>query len=342
MRRTTANTSKPSVLVLVRPSLYAELFTPEAEQRLRAIAAVTLNTEERRWTSDKLATHVPGFDAVITGWGTPTFTDAVLEAADSLRLIAHSAGSIKQLLPPAVFERDIQVTHAAAAIALAVAETSLLFALLCLRPVHRYDRMVKAGAPWAAIRENPMPRELAGQRVGLIGASYTGRRFIALLRALECEVWVADPYLSDLRAAELGVTRRSLDEVMAGCSIVSVHAPVTDETSRMIGARELALLPDGAAFINTARSQVVDQHALLAELSSGRIQAALDVFDEEPLPLDSPFRTLPNAIITPHVAGTSQQARRRQGEIVVAELERFCSRQPLHYPVTLAMLATMA
>jgi phosphoglycerate dehydrogenase-like enzyme len=110
----------------------------------------------------------------------------------------------------------------------------------------------------------------------------------------------------------------------------------------MIGARELALLQDGAILTNTARSWVMDQEALLAELQSGRIQAALDVFDQEPLPQDSPFRDLENVILTPHVAGGTIEARHRQGEYMVQELQRFLADDPLFFQVTKDMLPTMA
>ncbi|GAC1385882.1 MAG: hydroxyacid dehydrogenase [Herpetosiphon sp.] len=330
------------MLVLLRPALYQELFTAELSARLRATAQVTLNTEERNWSSHELAQRLGRFEAVITGWGSPTFTPEVLDAAGSLRLIAHSAGSIKQMLPPPVFKRELAVTHAAAAIAPSVAETTLLLALLCLRPIHQYDRILQSSGSWEQAKAIPMPRELAGQRVGIIGASYTGRQVIKLLKAIGCEVWVYDPYLATERARELQVTPMGLDALLGGCNIVSVHAPVTAETHHMLGARELALLPDGAVFLNVARSLVVDEAALLHEINTRRIRIALDVFDDEPLPVNSPFRGHENVIITPHIAGASRQARQRQGEIIVAELERFFAGQPLHYPVTGAMLETMA
>ena len=110
----------------------------------------------------------------------------------------------------------------------------------------------------------------------------------------------------------------------------------------MIGARELRLLQDDAIFINTARAHLVDQEALLAELRTGRFQAALDVFDQEPLPSDSPFRRLDNVIITPHVAGASKQARLRQGQIIVEEIQRYLAGEPLRHRVTHEMLETMA
>jgi phosphoglycerate dehydrogenase-like enzyme len=332
--------SQPTVLVTITPSLYRQLFAPETQARLHELAHVSFNLGERNWTSDELAQRIAGYDAVITGWGTPTFTPQVMAAADRLRLIAHSAGSIKKMLPPAVFDSDLQVTHAAVAIAPAVAEMSVLLILLSLRQVHVLDRQLKAGVPWAETRF--MGQELAGQRVGVVGAGYTGRCVIRLLKAWDADVWVADPYLDATRAAQLGVTHVSLEELFANCAIVTVQAPPTEETYRMIKAHHLASLPDGAIFVNTARSHTVDYDALLAELQSGRIQAALDVFDQEPLPADSPFLRLDNVIVTPHVAGASTQARLRQGSVIVEELTRFFHGETLRYAVTGDMLPTMA
>src|SRR5690606_15455205 len=139
-----------------------------------------------------------------------------------------------------------------------------------------------------------------------------GRQYIAKVKALGAEVVVADPYLPDEDAVAMGVERVDLPDLMASCPIVAIHAPSTPETHHMIGRAELAAMPDGGFLINTARSWVVDQEALLAELQSGRLRAALDGYDQEPLPADHPFRSLPNVILTPHVAGASAQTNRRQ------------------------------
>ena len=331
---------QPSVLVTIMPSLYQQLFAPAAQARLQEVASVAFNTEERNWTSDELAQRIGGYDAVITGWGTPPFTEPVMAAAGQLRLIAHSAGSIKRMLPPHVFDSEVQVTHAAVAIAPAVAEMTMLLILLSLRQVHVQDRKLKTGAGWREAQF--MGQELAGQRVGVVGAGYTGRCVIQLLRGWGAEVWVADPYLTADRAAQLDVTPVSLEKLFAECAIVTMQAPPTDETFRMVKAHHLASLPDGAIFVNTARSHTVDNDALLAELQSGRIQAALDVFDEEPLPADSPFLHLENVILTPHTAGASRQARLRQGSVMVEEIERFFRGEALRYAVTGDMLVTMA
>ena len=334
--------SKPKALVVPSPSLYHQLFAPSSDARLREAVDVTFNAGESAWDSAELARRIPGFAVVLTGWGSPPFTDEVLAAADRLRLIAHSAGTIKKLLPPPVFACGIAVTHAAAAMAPAVAEMSVLLMLLCLRQTHRQDAALHAGATWRDAEGEGVGRELVGQRVGVVGAGHTGRTVIRLLTAWGCQVVVHDPYLAPDRAAAMGVTPSGLDDLFATCPIVTMQAPPTEETYHMIGAAHLAALPDGAVFINTARSHTVDQDALLAELRRGRIRAGLDVYDQEPLPLDSPFRQLDNVVLTPHVASSTVQCYERQGAIVADEVVAFLRDGSLRYRVTGDMLATMA
>lgn len=335
--------SQPNVLLSVPSPLFHDLFSSETIDQLKSLAQVTFNDDGRNWDSAEFAEKLSGMDAVITSWGRSPITAEMLKSADSLKLVAHAAGSVKKLLPPEVYERQIAVTHGAGVIAPAVAELTLLLIMMCLRPLHEVDRAMKAGQQaWGEVKAAAMGQEIASQRIGVVGAGYTGRSVIALLQALHADVWVYDPYLSAAAAGELGVCKVSLDELLSQCPIVTLQAPPTPETYHMIGARELRLLADGAVFINTARGHLVDQDALLAELQNGRFRAGLDVFDPEPLPLDSPFRALPNAIISPHVGAATKQTRRRLGQAMVAELERFFAGKPLRYEVTREKLAIMA
>jgi phosphoglycerate dehydrogenase-like enzyme len=336
--------SKPRILVLLVSGLYNDIFVPKVDSQLRALGELTFNTKDRNISSYELAQIINGHDAIISGWGSPKFTDEVLDSANRLKLVTHSAGSIIKILPPAVFDRGIKVTHAAVAIAPAVAEMTISLILLSLRQVHKLDHSLKSGDswPWGNGNIPIMGQELAGNRVGLVGAGYTGRCVIDLLRAFNTEVWVYDPYLSDKQATVLDVSKVELDEIFAGCPIVTIQAPLTTDTYHMVGASQLALLKDGSVFINTARSAIVDQKALLAELTTGRIRGAIDVFNDEPLPEDSPFRQLDNLIITPHIAGYSKQARYRQGLIILEEMRRFFEGKPLLHEVTGDMLHIMA
>ena len=176
----------------------------------------------------------------------------------------------------------------------------------------------------------------------MVGASRTGVEYIAMVVALGADVVVHDPYLTDERAAELGVRRIDLDELLRTSAVVALHAPTLPETHELIGARELSLMPDGSSLVNTARSWLVDSDALLAELRTGRIDAALDVFDEEPLPSDSPLRGLPNVLLTPHRAAGTVECCLEMGEIVASEIEHFAAGTPLQYELTEAALTRMA
>ncbi|MFI6125228.1 NAD(P)-dependent oxidoreductase [Streptomyces sp. NPDC051064] len=187
---------------------------------------------------------------------------------------------------------------------------------------------------WAAASEAPPRHEIHGSDIGVIGASRTGRAYIRMVRAMGARVRVTDPYLSDADARELGVESVPLETLLTGSPIVAVHAPVTEETHRMLGAEQLALMPDGAGLVNTARAWLVDQDALLAELTTGRLDAALDVFDAEPLPIGHPFRSLPNVLLTPHQAAGSVECRQRLGASAVNEVLRLLAARPPVHAVT--------
>jgi phosphoglycerate dehydrogenase-like enzyme len=187
----------------------------------------------------------------------------------------------------------------------------------------------------------PSQHGLTSSRIGVVGASRTGVEYIRMLVALGAEVVVYDPYLTVDRAAELGVRRTALDELLRSSRVVALHAPTLPETRHLIGARELALMPDGSSLVNTARSWLIDSAALLDELRSGRIDAALDVFDEEPLPADSPYRSLANVLLTPHQAAATVECYLEMGEITAGEIERYAAGQPLRYELTEAALTRM-
>ncbi len=326
--------------VAVAPALYDTLFPPANHEALARLAVLKFQEQDERLSQDDLIDLIQGCETVISGWGTPPFSAEVLDAAPELKMIAHSAGTIKRLLPPVVFERGIKVVHAASAIAPAVAEMTILLMLMCRRDVHKLNQQMKEGVQWP--RQGVQGHELAGSRVGVIGAGHTGRNVIRLLHAFAAEIWVYDPYLTPERARELDVQPKALADIMAQCPIITVQAPPTEETRNMISRDMLDQIQDGALFINTARSHVVDADALYESLQENRYQAALDVFDTEPLPLDSRLRDLPNVTLTPHTAGQTHNARVRQGALVIEQLQLYARGEPLTAEVTQDMLTTMA
>ncbi|MDO3435065.1 hydroxyacid dehydrogenase [Rhizobium sp. CBN3] len=285
-----------------------------------------------------------GATACLTGWGTPPFDAATRQRHPQLALVAHSAGSIRTLVPARLFDEGLRVSHAASKIAASVAEFVVAEALLSMRGIHRLHAQLRGGGEWLDVRAAVPQRLLGARTVGIVGAGYVGRAVMRLLVPFGCRVLVVDPYLDEREAAALGVVSVALEDALVQSEVISLHAPVLPETRRMIGARELALLRPGALFINTARAELVDETALLAEIRSGRIEAALDVFDNEPLPPDSPFRdpALANLTISPHTAGHTEEAHFAQGQAMVDEIGRLLRREPLRHEVTRAMLERMA
>lgn len=270
-------------------------------------------------------------DVLVTGWGVRPLTEADVAAAPRLRAIIHAGGAVAHLVPSSVRRR---LSFAVAGIdnSRPVAEYTLAMILLANKQVFRAQRDYRH-------RRAFIDRELAygdagnrGRTVGLVGASRIGRQVIELLSPFELDVIVADPHLDPREAAALGASVVSLDELFARSHVVSLHAPVLPETVEMVGARQLALMRDGATLINTARGALVDQQAMVAELRRGRIEAILDVTEPEVLDADSALYDLPNVLLTPHVAGSMGREIGRMGEHVARELTRMARGEPFAEP----------
>jgi phosphoglycerate dehydrogenase-like enzyme len=172
-----------------------------------------------------------------------------------------------------------------------------------------------------------------GKTVGIVGASRIGRRVIELLRPFDLHVLLSDPFLDGEEAARLGATLRPLEALLAESDLVSLHAPLLPATRGMIGRRQLALMRDGAVLVNTARGGLLDQEALVEALSGGRISAVIDVTEPDLLPPEHPLYDLPNVFLTPHVAGAEGPETQRMTALVIEEIRRFLSGEPLRHEV---------
>ncbi|MEU0369007.1 hydroxyacid dehydrogenase [Streptomyces sp. NPDC006283] len=324
--------NRPHICVAVAPEEFDLLFCPAAQQDLHDMAVVGFGAGPRR------SALPPGVadscDAVVTSWSTVPFRPQEVRGS-RLALAAHTAGSVRRLYPRELLGGGPRLTQGgAAAMAPAVAEMALTLTLALLRNLHHYDRGLWTGKDWADARRPELGQALSARRVGVVGLSRTGSCYARMVKALGTSVVRAyDPYADPQAAAALGVETVGLDELFGSCDVIAVHAPATPETRHLVGGRQLAMLPDGAVLVNTARSWVVDQTALLSEVVSGRLRAGLDVFDSEPLPSSSPFLGLPNVVVTPHIAGGTLEARRAQGRTVVEELQRFFAGEPLVHEV---------
>ena len=314
--------------ITIGQSHYRRMFSAAALDDLSAAAEIAHHAGDEPAGKQDLLTVLAGADACITGWGVAQLDADVVAAAPRLGHMAHMGGSVKRFVSEAVWERGIRVTSAAITLARDVAETTLGLMIVGRKRIWPLGNHVRDGG-WRdhAVWDRWDARELHRSTVGLVGAGNVGRHVIELLAPFSVTILVADPYLSDGEAESLGVERVELVELMDRSDVVSIHAPETAQTRRMIGAGELSRLGDGAVLINTARGGIIDEAALIDELATGRIFAFLDVTDPEPPAPDSPLRHLENAVVTPHIAGCIDNCH-RMGELAVEEVCRYLAGRP--------------
>ena len=337
---------KPKILYIPTVSHTQKVFRDETFQRLMDQFDVKVNDAETNYTSEQLAEEIGGFDGLITGWGTPNLTEAVLENADKLRIVAHSAGSIKRLvgavLDKYIIPRNICVFSANVAIAYNVAEATIGMLIMMGRRIVDHALIIRETGKW---KKPGLPSSgvyLTGSTVGIVSASKVGRIVIDLLKPFKVKTLVYDPYLSDWEPGRLGVEKVELDDLFARSDFVSLHAPSIPETNKMVGAKQLRALRDGAVLVNTSRGSVLDHDALLEELQSGRISAALDVTTPEPLPPDSPLRKLTNCVITPHMSGSGDYGYHLIGTNTLQALEDFFAGKPVEGAANLSSFTILA
>lgn len=237
--------------------------------------------------------------------GSPPVTERVLASAPALRIVAKNGAGVDSVDRAAAQRHGVAVAVALGANADAVAEHALALMLALTRQLPELDRRVRAGG-WAGSQWQG--RDFRGSVVGIVGYGSIGRTTAHLVGALGAQVLVLRP----AGQADTFDTEPDLHRFLARVDILSLHCPLTDRTRGLIGAAELALMQPGSLLVNTARGPVVDEAALIEALRSGRLAGAgLDTFDTEPLPAQHPLASLPQVLLTPHVAGVTRDAAQR-------------------------------
>jgi len=244
---------------------------------------------------------------------------ALFDRMPNLRLIVKHGAGVDNIDIPAATARGVWVANTPGGEnSTAVAEGAVALMLGLLRRVREMDALVREGR--FAERWQVRLGDLTGARVGLVGFGRIARCVAKICGAgFGCEVSAYDPFMSDedLRAA--GVIPASLEQVM-GCDVVSIHTPLTEGTRNLIGAAQLALMPGHGVIVNCSRGGIVNEDALVAALTAGTIAGAgIDVFEAEPPPADHPLFALPNALLSPHVAGVTEAAMKHMA-LHVAEV----------------------
>lgn len=245
----------------------------------------------------------------------------LLAAAPKLAYVHKSGSGLDWFDVDLLSDMGIMLAVNTGVNAVSVAEHALTLTLLVSRRTLDYVDIMRSGG-WATGLSGTVPSMVSGKKVGLIGLGNIGGTYARMMQALDAELLAYHP--DSARTLPPGIARRDLDALLAEVDILALNAPLTDQTYHMIGARELALMKPSAILINTSRGALVDEQALIAALKTGTIRGAgLDVFEHSVLEANSALRTLPNVVLTPHIAGSVAEIMARQVAATVTSLEEF-------------------
>ncbi|MGQ9729698.1 MAG: hydroxyacid dehydrogenase [Candidatus Zipacnadales bacterium] len=306
---------------------YDEYMDAQNERLLAAFADVVNDAFlEQSPSPAEMAERLRGVTGILSlnGSGACDITTEALEAAGTVQVavISHwwhgshdQAAAMWRAAGVAVIDESDACNEA-------VAEWTIGAAIAGLRRFEQYDRELKSGTEWPSWRR---ASQLNGSTFGIVSLGRVGRLVARYLSVFDCRIIAYDPYIDPEVAEQLGVELVDLDTLLSTADVISLHTPVLPETTGMLGARELALIKDGAVLVNSARAALYDGKAFRAELAKGRFTAYLDVFDPEPPPLDDVLRTLSNVVLTPHVAGATPLMYRRCGRRAIERLRAWFS-----------------
>jgi len=297
---------KPVVLVTRR--------LPQAvEDRLRRDYDARLNDADEIYSSDRLVELASDAAAVIPCHTEKLTADVIARLPESVRAICSFSVGYDHIDLAAAKARGILVTNTPDVLNNATAEVAMLLLLGAARRAHEGTRMIRTNtwADWSAIGQ--LGIEVTGKRLGIIGMGRVGQILAKRAHGFDMEIHYYNRHRLPPELEMGAIFHEDLRQMLPLCDFVSIHCPATAETHHLFNAERIALLPDGAVVVNTARGAVVDDDALIAALSSGKLFAAgLDVFNGEPN-IDPRYRELDNTFLLPHIGSATRETRDAMG-----------------------------
>ena len=280
----------------------------------------------------KLTAPRPGVEALLAA--NEPVDEAVLDLLPDLRLVANYAVGYDQVDVAACARRRVTVTNTPGVLDHTTADLAFGLLLAAQRRLIECDRQVRDGEWQQGWQDALLGTDVGGSTLGIVGLGRIGSAVARRARGFDMRILYAQRHrLEPAVEQAAGVEWRELDELLAEVDAVSLHVPLSLETTGLIDARRLALLRDGACLVNTARGDVVDEPALVEELVSGRIRAGLDVFAHEP-DVPEELLALPNVVLAPHIGSATRQTREAMTRLAVENVLAVAAGRPPLTPVS--------
>lgn len=300
--------------------------TPDNVEILSGLGNVTWNKKKTGLSPEELREALRDVDICVCGWNTPALDAYVLENAGRLKLVAYTAGSVAKVATDDMYDRGIRIVSGNEAFAQSVAEGTLTYILASLRRLGTYQKCM-ADTGWRpAIFQT---QSLLGKTVGIVGYGAISRYLIGMLRPFQVKIKLFSRHTTEKEAQAIGVEKADLEEIFSSCDIVTLHCARSPANHHLIDDHLLEKMRPGALLVNTSRGDVVDEKALADHVCSGHIRAALDVYETEPLPMDSPLRGCEDILLQPHLGGPTMDRRPVAARLVLDDIRRFQKNEPL-------------
>jgi D-3-phosphoglycerate dehydrogenase len=308
--------SAPRPLVVLAGPIHAD-----GHATLEAGARVVVCEDETEAGLVKTAAEAQG----ILFRSKPRCTESLMAACPRLRVVGRHGVGLDTVDIPAATRLGVAVVHAPGSNSQAVAEHALMMMLVCVKRTLLQDRRTRAG-DWGAKRDSATTAhtELEGKTLGIVGIGNIGRRVARFCGAIGMRVLAYDRYVPADEIRRRGAEPvESLQALLPQVDVLTCHTPLTPETHHMINDTTLALMKRGAIYVNTSRGGVQEERALFEALTRGQLGAAgLDVFEDEPCPIDNPLLNLDNVVLSTHMAGVTREATARAAVQVTSEMLR--------------------
>lgn len=291
---------------------------PAGVAQLESEARVVITPDNEVKTVIELAREAEG----ILFRAGPRCDDVILGACPHVRVVGRHGVGLDTVDLDSATRHGVAVVHAPGSNSQAVAEHALMLMLACVKRTVEIDRMTRKG-DWSP-RHQVVNTELGGKTLGVVGIGNVGRRVARFAGAIGMRVLAYDKYVSADEVRRRGAEPvGSLDELLPQVDVLTCHTPLTPETKHMINDKTLGLMKRGAIYVNTSRGGVQEEHALFEALTKGQLGAAgIDVFEEEPCPVDNPLLNLDNVVLSTHMAGVTREATARASVQVTSEMLR--------------------
>jgi phosphoglycerate dehydrogenase-like enzyme len=332
------STAKPRSLFILDERHWENVFGPLQRAELEPLVQLPARFHTRESILENPG-DLEETEILFGSWGMPVIDEAFLKLAPKLKAIFYAAGSVRCFVTDAMWDRGIRVTSCNQAMGVTVAELALGQILLSLKAVWQQSAQLRRDQKW----ERQKFAGIYESTVGLVSLGAVARHLVGLLKNFNLRIIAYDPMMSPEKARAMGVELRSLDEVFSEADVVSIHTPWLPETERLIRGRHLESMRFNSTLINTSRGAVIAEDEMIEVLRRRPdLYALLDVTHPEPPDPASPLFTLPNVLLTPHLAGTIWSECRRLGRMTIDELERYRAGKPLQGEVTREMMAYIA